>query len=76
MARTTVTLCGDFEIGTSTDTSDKNILFYSTGGAKFYNDVTIGKSGTTKDLILYDVSWTTQPYKIEIISGSITATKL
>jgi len=39
-------------------------------------NLALGASGTSVDLITYDVNASTQPYKIEVIDGVITATKI
>lgn len=39
-------------------------------------DILIGKSGTSKDIIVYDTTHSTQAWKIEVIAGTLTATKV
>ena len=59
------------------DGSGNQLINTSNGNVAIKNgDLTIGDSGTSKDLILYDVNASTQPYKIEVIDGVLTATKL
>jgi hypothetical protein len=48
----------------------------NTGSIINTGDLTVGESGSSTDIILYDVSWSTQTYKIEVISGVLTTTKL
>lgn len=40
------------------------------------DDITVGASGSSKDIIVYDVNSSTQSFKIEVIDGTLTATKL
>jgi len=39
-------------------------------------NLVVGESGSSKDLILYDVNASTQAYKIEVIDGVLTVTKI
>jgi len=44
-------------------------------GKKIFVDLTVGDYNDSKSVIVYDVTHPTQPWKIEVIGGVITATK-